>query len=306
MPGHSRKTDLTRRNLVLAIGAALAAGCARSASSAPSQSPAPPTETGAFDAIEASAGGRVGVFALDTGSGRSLGRREDERFAMCSTFKWALAAAVLAGVDRGEMSLDERIRYGESDLLEYAPATRKHLADGSMSVADLAGAAVIVSDNTAANLLLPKVGGPAGLTQFFRQHGDSVTRLDRNEPELNTNLPGDPRDTTTPRAMVGLMRAVLCGNALTEDSRRRLLGWMLACETGKERLRAGFPASWSIGDKTGTGQGGAVNDLAIVVPPGRAPILIASYMSGSGKDVPPLNAAQAEIGRVVAKRLAQV
>jgi beta-lactamase class A len=254
--------------------------------------------------ITAALGGRAGVFALDTGSGRTLGHGEDERFAMCSTFKWALAAAVFARVDRGEMALDERVPYGEGDLLEYAPVAREHLAAGSLTVDELARAAVTVSDNTAANLLLRRIGGPAGVTGFARGLGDTVTRLDRDEPALNDNAPGDPRDTTSPRAMVGLMKAVLCGDALARPSRERLLGLLQACETGRTRLRAGLPAGWTVGDKTGTGLRGAVNDVAIATPPGRAPVLIAAYLSDGSAEKERLEAAHAAIGRWVAARLA--
>ncbi len=244
----------------------------------------------------------MGVLALDTGTGRTLAHREDERFAMCSTFKWALAAAVLAMVDRSETTLGERVAYGKADLLENAPVAAEHVSEGAMTVEALVQAAVTVSDNTAANLLLAKVGGPVGLTRFFRSSGDQVTRLDRNEGALNQNDPGDVRDTTSPRAMVALMRAVLCGDVLSRPLRGRLLGWMQACETGRDRLRAGFPAAWKVGDKTGTGLNGACNDVAIAVPPGRAPILVAAYLSDSGKgDV--LNAAHAEIARLAAARL---
>ncbi len=254
--------------------------------------------------IEATVGGRVGVFALDTGSGRTLTYRPDERFAMCSTFKWTLAAALLARVDRAQLSLDERVPYSKADLLEHAPATTAHLAEGAMTIDALAQAAVTVSDNTAANLLLPKVGGPAGLTQFVRQLGDTVTRLDRDEPTLNENAPGDPRDTTSPRAMVGLMRRVLCGDALSSAGRERLLGWLRACETGKNRLRAGLPPDWTVGDKTGSGGRCTVNDVVIALPPGRAPILVAAYMSDGDAGLARLCAAHAEVGRLVAAELA--
>jgi beta-lactamase class A len=269
--------------------------------------PAPPRrDLDALAAIEASVGGRVGVFAFDTGSGQHLAHREDERFAMCSTFKWALAAAVLARVDRHELTLDERVPYGPSDLLEYAPTTRANLSTGAMTVDALAEAAVTKSDNAAANLLLAKIDGPPGLTQFFRRVGDPVTRLDRDEPTLNANVLGDVRDTTSPRAMASLMQAVLCGTVLSEGSRDRLLHWMNACETGRERLRAGLPADWSVGDKTGTGLEGAVNDVAIAVPPGRAPILIASFMSESTASIASLSAAHAAVGRLVASRASRV
>jgi beta-lactamase class A len=169
-----------------------------------------------------------------------------------------------------------------------------------MTIGALAQAAITVSDNTAANLLLAKLGGPAGFTEFVRSLGDPVTRLDRAEPALNSNDPGDVRDTTSPRAMVELMRQILCGDALKSTSRERLLTWLRASETGKDRLRAGLPHDWIIGDKTGTGQRGAVNDVAIALPPGRAPILIAAYLSDAKAGLPALVAAQADIGRLVA------
>jgi beta-lactamase class A len=290
----------TRRQLLLGTLGTLAIACGPSRVAAPASA-----GSSALAGIEARVGGRVGVFAVDTGSGRQLAHRADERFAMCSTFKWVLAAGVLARVDRAELSLDERVLYGPADLLEHAPATREHVAEGAMTVDALARAAVTISDNTAANLLLAKVGGPAGLTAFIRSQGDPVTRLDRDEPTLNTNDPGDPRDTTSPRAMVGLMRRLLCEDALSSAGRERLLGWLRACETGKRRLRAGLPRGWTIGDKTGSGRRGAINDVAIAAPPGRAPILIAAYLSEghSGDDV--LQAAHAEIGRLVAEALAE-
>ncbi|MDI1450994.1 class A beta-lactamase [Polyangium sp. 6x1] len=291
----------TRRQTLLGTLATLAAACAPSRTAVPPVTPSRAERV--LAEIEASVGGRVGVFALDTGTGRQLAHRPDERFAMCSTFKWALAAAVLARVDRGQLSLEERVPYGPTDLIEHAPITSEHVAEGSMTVDALAQAAVTVSDNTAANLLLAKVGGPAGFTQFVRQQGDAVTRLDRNELSLNNNEPGDPRDTTSPRAMVGLMRQVLCADALSPVSRERLLGWLRACETGKDRLRAGLPRDWTTGDKTGTGLRCAVNDVAITWPPGRAPILIASYMSDGEAGLARLKAAHADVGRLIAQEL---
>lgn len=285
--------------MVLGLGA-LAAGCRPSR---PVQAPGRDAAR-TLDAIERDVGGRVGVFALDTGTGRTLAHRADERFAMCSTFKWVLAAAVLRRVDRGELTLDDRVPFGAADLIEHAPITSTRVAEGAMTIEALARAAVVVSDNTAANLLLARVDGPAGLTRFARERGDEVTRLDRVELALNENAPGDPRDTTSPRAMVTLMRAVLCGDALSASSRGLLLGWLRACETGKARLRAGLPASWTAGDKTGTGTRGAVNDVAIAWPPGRAPILVAAYLSDSTADVGALSRAHADVGRLAARTLA--
>jgi len=222
---------------------------------------------------------------------------------MCSTFKWVLAAAVLRHVQSRTLSLQQRLSYGEADLLEYAPVTREHAAEGFMTVKALTEAAVAVSDNTAANLLLREIGGPIGLTQFIKANGDSVTRLDRNEPLLNANEPGDVRDTTSPRAMVGLMRHLLCGQTLSEEHRALLIGWMRASETGKRRLRAGFPADWSVGDKTGSGLRNAVNDVAIALPPGRAPILVAAYMSGGTAAMDASQAAHARVASLVAREL---
>ncbi|HEX8791643.1 MAG TPA: class A beta-lactamase [Polyangiaceae bacterium] len=296
----------TRREVLLALWAMGAAACASGTSggsSAPAVAQSASRPADSLAAIESRVGGRVGVFALDTGTGRTLAHRENERFAMCSTFKWALAAAVLGMVDRSEAKLDERISYGQADLLETAPVTKAHVAEGGMTIEALARAVLTVSDNTAANLLLAKVGGPAGMTGFFRAQGDQVTRLDRNEPTMSSNDPGDARDTTSPQAMVGLMRAVLCGDVLSRPSRDRLLDGMRACETGRNRLRAGLPAGWVVADKTGTGYNGACNDLAMVVPPGRAPILIAAYLSESEAEGDALEAAHAGIARLVASTL---
>jgi len=284
----------TRRRFLFTTAGALATACAPSSVIA-ADGPR------SLVAIEAKVGGRVGVFALDTGNGRQVAHRPDERFAMCSTFKWVLAAAILARVDRAQLSLDEHVSYGSADLLDNSPITTSHVAEGFMAVIALTQAAVTVSDNTAANLLLARLGGPAGFTEFVRSLGDSVTRLDRKEPALNSNDAGDPRDTTSPRAMVGLMRKILCGDALSPAGRDRLLGWLRACETGKDRLRAGLPRDWIVGDKTGTGQRGAVNDVAIALLSGRAPILVASYLSDADAGLPALTAAQANIGRLVAR-----
>ncbi len=254
--------------------------------------------------IERSVGGRVGVFALDTGTGRTVAFREDDRFAMCSVFKWTLSAAVLLRVDKGELALTDAVPYSRSDLLEYAPVTLEHVNDGSMTVEALMQAAITQSDNTAANLLLGKVGGPGGLTQFVRQLGDTVTRLDRDEPQLNENLDGDERDTTSPKAMVGLLRAALVGEALTAASRERLLGWMRVSKSGQRRLRAGLPEGWAAADKTGTGGNGSNNDAMIAMPPGRSPILVSAFMSGSRVPSATLEAAHANIARLVVSTFA--
>ena len=250
-------------------------------------------------ALEAHSGRRLGVAALDTGTGRRVMHRAGERFAMCSTFKLALAGAVLARVDAGKESLERAVAYTSTDLLSYAPITRERAKEGSMTVGALCAAAVEVSDNTAANLLLRTLGGPAGFTRYLRSMGDEVTRLDRDEPTLNANEPGDDRDTTTPDAMLATMNALLLGDALSPASRQRLQGWLVASTTGGARLRAGLAASWRVGDKTGTGANGATNDLAILWPPGRSPILIAAYSTGAKGSGDERNALLAEAARIV-------
>lgn len=292
--------DMNRRRILLGAMVSLGTGCATTMRP---RSPAPARPSSVAE-IEAAVGGRLGVFALDTGTGRTLAHRADERFAMCSTFKWVLAAAILAQVDRARLSLDDRVPFGPADLIAYSPVTKTYLAAGAITVDQLAAAAVTLSDNAAANLLLPKVGGPAGLTGFVRGLGDQLTRLDREEPDLNGNLPGDPRDTTTPRAMVGLLRRLLVEtDALSTASRERLLGWLRQCITGGRRLRAGLPPDWLVGDKTGSGSANAINDVAIAFPPRRSPVLIACYASNSAAALGAVEAAHAAVARLVAREL---
>ncbi|HEY6722720.1 MAG TPA: class A beta-lactamase [Polyangiaceae bacterium] len=284
---------------------AAAAAPATPAASVPSAAPAtPPPDRPhrSFADIEAATGARLGVFAVDTANERQLAHRADERFALCSTFKWVLAAWVLAHVERGTLALDERVPYGPADLLEYAPAAKASLGQGFMTVEALAVAAVAISDNTAANLLLAKTGGPAGLTEFIRSCGDTVTRLDRLEPDLNDHAAGDLRDTTSPRAMTRLLRHIICGDTvLSASSRERLLQWLRATETGKNRLRAGFPPDWSVGNKTGSCMHNSVNDVAIATPPDRPPVIVAVYLSGGSAPLDELEGVHAEVARLVAQ-----
>jgi beta-lactamase class A len=262
---------------------------------------APPVS---LESIETRVGGRLGVFAVDSQTGRRLEHRAGERFPMCSTFKLLAAGAVLARVDRAEERLNRRIRYSKADLLEYAPVTRAHVAQGSMSVADLCAAAIELSDNTAANLLLQSLGGPHAVTQFARSLGDPSTRLDRMEPALNTAIPGDPRDTTTPANMAQNLRRLLTGTSLTRNSRGLLYSWLAACKTGEDCLRAGIPASWREGDKTGSGAHGTRNDVAILQPPNRKPIFVAAYLTQSRVSAAESGAALASVGRLIAHTFA--
>jgi len=298
---------LGRRGFLGLGAAALVSACALgraplAGTSAPAPSGSAPVGGvgDALAALERRLGGRVGVCAYRVGGGDRLERRADERFAFCSTFKWALAAAVLGRVDRGEMALDELVAFGNEDLQSWAPFTRAHLAEGRLPVEALARAAVTVSDNTATNLLLARLGGPAALTRFFREIGDTVTRLDRDEPSLNTNRAGDARDTTSPRAMAGALERVLTGEVLSLRSRETLTRWLVETETGRARLRAGLPPGWRAGDKTGTGKRGACNDVAILWPPSGAPWVVAAYLSDSRAALGRLEAAHAEIGRQIA------
>lgn len=253
-----------------------------------------------LQALERRHGGRLGASILDIASGQRIGHRADERFPMCSTFKFLAAAQVLARVDRGEEQLQRRIVFTDKDLVAYSPVTGQHVGAPGMSLAELCHAAVTRSDNTAGNLLLDGFGGPAGLTAFARSLGDTVTRLDRRETELNQAIPGDPRDTTTPAAMLDDMRRLLIGEVLSPASRKQLSDWLLANTTGGSRLRAGLPRDWRVGDKTGTGDNGASNDIAIVWPPGRAPLLVTAYYAESSAPQETRNAVLAEVGSIAA------
>lgn len=235
-----------------------------------------------FDSLRArlGPGGRLGLAAIDLGSGRYIGHDRASRFAMASTFKLALAGMVLVETDAGRLSLGQQLRVSRADLLDHAPRVAAAGIGAAMSLEAACAAIVEVSDNGAANMLLRQIGGPAALTRFFRRCGDGSSRLDRIEPALNQNLPGDPRDTTTPAAMLGTMRALLAGRMLSTASRRRLERWMMTSTRGTDRLRAGLPTAWRAGSKAGTGARGAHNDLAIARPPGRAPILVALYLDG--------------------------
>ncbi len=251
---------------------------------------------------------RIGVAAVDLATGKTLSHRGGERFAMCSTFKWVLAGLVLTRVDAGSEDLERGVPYAKEDLVTYSPVTEKFVEAGSMSVRDLCAAAVEISDNTAANLLLATLGGPAGFTDGVRAAGDQVTRLDRWELELNNFVPGDPRDTTTPVAMMALMQTFLFGSVLSRASRDLLRGWMIGARTGFKRLRAGVPEGWIVGDKTGTNTTNSSNDVAFALPaadqpPAHGPLLIVSYLNMPKPLAAEGDAIHAAVARHVVKRL---
>ena len=252
----------------------------------------------ALAAIERASGGRLGVAALDSGSGQRVAWRGDERFPLCSTFKLLLVAAILRRVDRARELLGRALPVTARDIVPVSPVTGQHVGQ-SMTVAELCRATMIFSDNAAANLLLPLIGGPPGIGAFARTLGDRATRLDRMETDLGECTPGDPRDTTTPAAILGDIQRILLGHVLAPASRALLLGWLAENRTGAGKLVAGLPSGWRIGDKTGGGEYGTTNDLAIVWPPSRAPILIASYLTQTDAPIDVRNAVHANVARAL-------
>ena len=232
-----------------------------------------------------------------------LGYRYDERFPMCSTFKLLLAAAILQRSEQDIRLLQQRVHYTQADLVAYSPITEKHIADG-MTIAELCAATVQYSDNAAANLLLKILGGPASITEFTRTLGDKDTRLDRWETELNTAIPGDPRDTTTPIAMVFNMQKLVLGESLGPAQREQLQTWLKGSTTGGARIRAGVPANWQVGDKTGSGAYGATNDIAVLWPPTRPPILIAIYYVQDAREAENRSEVVAAATRIVVEAFA--
>lgn len=295
---------MDRRTFSLGAVAVLAAGCSPEAGGKDMQRLAGDMAK-RFDAIRSTLGSkaRLGVAAIDTQDGRTIGFNEDERFAMASTFKLPLAAFVLAEHEAGRLKLAEEVPFAPGDPLANSPVVEAHRARGRLPVEQLAAAIVQRSDNSAANLLLGRTGGPQALTRRLRGWGDRATRLDRFEMELNSNLPSDPRDTTMPAAMAELVRRLLAGNLLTQSSRARLAYWLESAVPGPDRLRAGLPADWRFGHKTGTGARGAHNDVGIAWPPGRPPIVIASFQDGGDADGAVRAAAHASAARLVVELL---
>lgn len=234
--------------------------------------------------LEGASGGRFGVGLLECESGRMTGYRMDEPFPMCSTFKVLAVGAVLSRVDRGKEQLERSVPITQADVLKYAPITAQHVGPSGMTIAGLCEAAITLSDNTAANLLLKSLGGPAAVTEFARSMGDSHTRLDRTEPTLNEALPGDLRDTTTPRAMANDLRSLLLGAVLSSSSRAMLKEWMVQCKTGKNKIRSVLPADDLIGDKTGSGDRNTANDVAVIWPPKQSPLALTVYLTGVNTD----------------------
>jgi beta-lactamase class A len=310
---------IRRRDLGLSAGAALALGSLHGplamaqtatpaapagtlpaqAGIAPAAGGASPAMTQRLAAIEAASDGRLGVAIADMGSGSLLGYRAAERFPLCSVYKLLAAAAVLALVDAGKADLDHRIFYGRHEVVAGSPVTLKHIGAKGLSLAHICDAAVTRSDNTAGNLLLSFLGGPAPLTAYIRSIGDNATELDRGEPDVNQATPGDPKDTTVPAAMLSDLLALLMGNKLSAPSRAQLMSWMRGCKTGAGRLEAGLPSGWHIGDKTGSGGYGTTNDIGIVWPAAGPPILVAAFLTDTTAPAARRNAALAAVGAII-------
>lgn len=287
----------TRRELI--AGAAALAGFGLFGATG-AQAGLPDTLAQDLARIELESVGRLGVAVLDTGSGARVEHRGDERFPMCSTFKLLASAAVLKRVDQGQEKLDRRIVFQAKDIVANSPITEKHVGGDGMTLAEICEAAMTVSDNTAGNLILASLGGPQGITDYARSLGDRFTRLDRFETELNEALPDDPRDTTTPLAMLGNVRKLVLGDALSPASKDQLTKWLLANKTGDTRVRAELPAGWRTGDKTGSGERGTTNDIGVLWPAEGAPIVVTIYLTGTEASAEKRSATLAAVGKAIA------
>ena len=296
---HQNEKRIGRRAVLAGLLALPVAGACASAPAA-----APPVDRSgpALADLERRYGVRLGLSAVNVTTGRALGHRADERFAMCSTFKTYAAGALLAANPLASGYFDRLIRYRREDLVEYSPATEKRV-DTGMTVAELCEAAITLSDNTAGNLLLRELGGPAAIAPFARSLGDGATRLDRWETELNSALPGDERDTTTPAGIATGYREMVVGNALGAPEREQLTKWLIANTTGGKRIRAGLPQGWITGDKTGTGDYASANDVAVTWSDKGHPIVIAILTRKPGKDDEADNAIFVDATRIVVDAL---
>lgn len=274
-------TSVGRAAAAVALTCLILSGCSSNTRDTPSPAPTQPSVTAAFAALETRFDARLGVYAIDTGTGRTLEHRADERFAYASTFKALAAAAVLDSTTAEQ--LDRVVHYTAADLVTYSPITEKHVRTG-MSLRELADAAVRYSDNTAGNLLLDHLSGPDGFEQALRDLGDQTTDAARRETELNQATPGDTRDTSTPRALATDLRAYTLGDGLADDDRAVLNGWLRGNTTGANLIRAGVPAGWQVGDKSGAAAYGTRNDIAVVWPADGAPIVLAVLSSRTQQD----------------------
>ncbi|TDC22034.1 class A beta-lactamase [Kribbella albertanoniae] len=276
-----RRLVLAGVSVVLLIGSACSSGAVAAPTPEASSTTTVRPQVARFQELEKQYAARLGVFAVDTGSRRTVSYRADERFAFASTVK-SLACGVLL---RQAKDLDKLIRYTAADLVTYSPITEKHV-DTGLTLYQLCDAAIRYSDNTAANLILVELGGPAGLQRALRKLGDGITNVNRNEPTLNEATPGDRRDTTTPCQLATSLQKFTLGHALPPAKRAILNNWLLTNTTGDKTIRAGVPKDWKVGDKTGTAGYGGRNDVAVIWPPNRAPIMLAIMSTKGVKDAP--------------------
>lgn len=293
---------LDRRTLLLSSSLFLAGGCKMAG-----RKQTDTTSNPDFAAIEKRIGGRLGA-ALVNGEGELItSHRGAERFAMCSTFKAPLASALFAAHEAGKVDMYAQFAVKPEDAVPYMPFVEQRIEDDQpVTLHELASAAITTSDNAAANLILKAIGGPAAFTRFVRAQGDDVTRLDRMEPELNENAPGDPRDTTTPVAMAGLMQSLAIEGASIDEGKRTLQTWLKESVTGDARIRAGLPKGWPVGDKTGTAPGGiAVNDVAIIWPAAaqkaEKPVILAVYIDRPTASAQKVDAGIADVAKAAAR-----
>ena len=290
------RQTLDRRALLIATASA---PFAAASTLWPSAARASTVANDRFGALEASTGGRLGVSALDTADGTQVNYRADERFAFCSTFKFISVSAILKRSETERSLLQKRIAFTKDEVVAYSPITKNHAGAG-LRVSEICAAALEYSDNTAANLIIRFLGGPAGITRFTRSINDDEFRLDRWETPLNDAVPGDPRDTSTPAAMLKDLQVLALGDFLGAAERTILVNWMKGCTTGFKRIRAGVPAGWQVADKTGTGDYGTTNDVGVVWPPGKPPIVLAIYFTQGKKSAPPRDGVVAKAAGIVA------
>ncbi|WP_411703752.1 class A beta-lactamase [Edaphovirga cremea] len=252
--------------------------------------------------LEKSSGGRLGVALINTADNSRIVYRGDERFPMCSTSKVMAASAVLKQSETQKDVLNQRVKINKSDLVNYNPITEKHL-DTGMTLGELSAATLQYSDNTAMNKLITHLGGTQGVTAFARSIGDKTFRLDRTEPELNTAIPGDERDTSTPLAMAESLRKLTLGDALAKPQRAQLVEWLKGNTTGAASIRAGLPETWAVGDKTGSGDYGTTNDIAIIWPTNKAPLILVTYFTQTEQNAKPRKDVLADAARIVTQQI---
>nr|WP_082843914.1 class A beta-lactamase [Nocardia salmonicida] len=288
--------------VALAISAVTFTACSSSDAEPASSTSATVPATATFAEMETKYGARLGLSVVDTGSGATVDYREGERFPMASTFKGLACGALLQAHPLSTGYFDQVIRYTAADIVVNSPETEKHV-DTGMTVTALCDAAITQSDNTAGNMLLRLLGGPEGFTAFLRTLGDTVSRLDRWEPELNTAIPGDERDTTTAAALVANYRVLVVGTALPEPERDQLAAWLKASKTGAKRIKAGLPTDWIVGDKTGSPAYGSALDVAIAWPPNRAPLVLAVLTTKPDQNAEPSNDLVAEATKAAVAQL---